>query len=261
MSDRKKYDLLLALKDIPGGSPQRPHSLPMPRQKNRGNKMKTSLKYPAIAEAANDTRTYDQIKALVTSHRLPPRTQLAARHLSNQLVGCPESDIQSALKRLAREGVVSYTSDKGYTITSLSSKDVCTQYEASHTIMEMSLHILQNKPALIGKIKFPELFMPKHHHRSGGDFSPESLTKTTSALFIHIASRTGNPELTLHALKANDRLTYIRQCECTLIDFPVEELECLYHLYHKKMIPELRFAMDQYHKDRFKIIPRLMEIL
>lgn len=209
-------------------------------------------------DEGEDTQGYRHVKALVETHDLPPNTQLVIKQLSVQLGGLDETEIRKALERLVEEGGLVEIPEKGFFTKNLSSSEICTLYEQNKIILEWSLDRLHQDLERQDIVQLPHFFSDLS---SRDVMSPKALTQITRDLFLHIVNRSGTPDLLRAAVNINERLNYIRLCECTLITFPEEELSYLCHLYHRKYIKQLRRAVTEYHLTRFKLIPRLMAIL
>lgn len=208
-----------------------------------------------------DTRVYERVKAMVKTYELPPNTCLPVKQLSVMLAPSGEISIRAALLRLVREGLVVEIPQKGFFTKRLSSSEICELYELNEVLVEESLKVPQKNFRLTGIVQFSRIFSITNSKLPSEKLSPEKLAQMTNDFFIHLVTQSGRSDLIQVALNVNDRLNYVRFCEHTLIDFPKEELGYLCHLYHRKYIKELCQAVKEYHMTRFKLIPRLMEIL
>lgn len=85
--------------------------------------------------------------------------------------------------------------------------------------------------------------------------------KLTWQLFDTIARATAHSSLH-HAVKqANDRLAPIRQVTQGLLKHGFEELSELIRLWQARDIPNLKFALRDYHEYRKQLVPRIVALL
>ncbi|PHZ83563.1 hypothetical protein [Paremcibacter congregatus] len=209
---------------------------------------------------------YEQVRELVQTHGLPPQTHLMVEHIAIILDPCPRQEIYQALWRLVQEGVVVERPESGFFTRHFSNVEVCTLYEENKVLLDRSLEILEAHDVANGVVQYPQLFVAREDKAekagaTGGPLSQKDLVRITGELFLHIVTQAGRSDFTEMVVMINQRLSYIRLCECTLIEAVDEEVAHLCHLYHRNEIGKLRDAVAQYHLTRFKTIPRLMAVL
>ena len=89
--------------------------------------------------------------------------------------------------------------------------------------------------------------------------SPDYVVRYTSELFSHLASHSGNSEVDLRVRNINDRLHYIRLCECEMMENSAEQIAPLYRMYDGVCYEDLRHALRSYHEDRLSLLQSVLK--
>lgn len=91
------------------------------------------------------------------------------------------------------------------------------------------------------------------------DADPRHLVRSLSDLFLQIGIHSCNSEIVRIIQNLNDKLNYIRRCECEMIDDSGEELLHFRQLYYKKQYRSLSAALDAYHDKRLLLLSDLVD--
>lgn len=83
----------------------------------------------AVDPPGMDESAYQQVQTLIASGELPPGTWLREKSLAER-VGVSRTPIREALKRLAAEGMVEISRNKGARVMSFTSEDLTGLYDA-----------------------------------------------------------------------------------------------------------------------------------
>jgi len=132
-------------------------------------------------------------------------------------------------------------------------------YELNQVLLNWSVERMKRGYAGGVEAGFPQISLIIDKLLTLDKPSAESLVKFTSDVFAYLASQSGNSEITLRVRNVNDRLHYIRLCECELLENPVEQLLPLFQSFHRSSFDELGLALTTYHEKRLALLPSVIK--
>ena len=116
-----------------------------------------------LAPPRSADRVYEQVKAMAVAYRLRPSERINEVELARQL-GVSRTPLREALNRLAAEGFLVATANRGYTMMPLDPQRVLTLYEYRAILEVGALRLacerasdaeLARHAAFIAKLKDP----------------------------------------------------------------------------------------------------------
>lgn len=207
------------------------------------------------------SNAYRHLKELVAMRVLPAQPQQMVRDLSSKLSPHrADDDVRDALVRLIKEGLIVELPEKGFFVKQTSLKNISDLYEVNMVFLECAIKTIRRSKSLSITLSAPGLYSAANDR--GEHVRPTSimLVQFTSIFFENI-SRSANDEIMHRVRQINDRLFYVRLCECALLNDVENELVALRDHYTGKNFEELEIALANYKARRMKILPKLMELL
>ncbi len=216
-------------------------------------------KYVLNGQEGSDAYRY--IKALAVRRALPTEPQQMVEDLSPKLPAHRvEDDVRDALARLVKEGLIVELPDQCFFVKRLSLRNVSDLYEVNTIFLECAIKTLRRSKGHSITLSSPGLYSAANDRDESVRPTSTRLVQFTSNLFENIG-RFANDEIMHGVRQINDRLFYVRLCECALLNDVENELVALRDHYTGKNSEELEIALANYKARRMKILPKLMELL
>lgn len=203
-------------------------------------------------------RVYQSIKERVISYDVPPGERLNIEQLAEQL-RVSTTPVRESLNRLVAEELILMIPRMGFFMKSLIEPELRDLYELNQVLLNWSVERMKRGYAGGVEAGFPQISLIIDKLLTLDKPSAESLVKFTSDVFAYLASQSGNSEITLRVRNVNDRLHYIRLCECELLENPVEQLLPLFQSFHRSSFDELGLALTTYHEKRLALLPSVIK--
>ena len=202
-------------------------------------------------------RVYNSIKESVITYQLPPGERLNIEVLAEQL-RVSTTPVRESLNRLVAEDLIVLVPRMGFFMKSLLESEIRDLYELNHVLLDWSIASIAKNHVEGTSLGFPEIAMLGDKLLQQDNPSHIYLVRSSSNLFSNLARQSGNSEIDLRVRNINDRLHYIRVCECEMQHNPKEQVLPLFQLYRKCMYSELRDALSAYHENRLKLLPSIL---
>jgi DNA-binding GntR family transcriptional regulator len=191
------------------------------RQTSRGAMTETSQTNSAAIlppEAETETkrsadgseRAYNAIRKLLVEFKLKPEERINEVHLAKTL-GVSRTPIREALNRLASEGFVSLTPNRGFFVRSLSTEGLLDLYEL-RSIIECAAFRLMCDRADDDQIDR----LRSYWNAIVDDYTghpPDVILAEDEGFHLLIAELSGNPELVNQLSAINARIRFIRRIQ------------------------------------------------
>lgn len=204
---------------------------------------------------------YRHLKALAVMRVLPAEPWQMVQYLSSKLSPHrAEHDVRDALVRLVKEGLIVELPDRGFVVKRLSLKNISDLYEVNTIFLECATENLRRAKCPSATNKTPGLYPAANDVGETVRSTSTILVQFTGTLFENIG-RSVNDEIMHRIQQINDRLFYVRLCECALLVDVEEELIALSDHYAGNNLDEFEIALSKYKTRRFEILPQLMELL
>ena len=160
--------------------------------------------------ADSSERAYDTIRKLLVEFKLKPGERINEVQLSRTL-GVSRTPIREALNRLASEGFVTLTRNRGFFIRSLSTEGMLDLYEL-RSIIECAAFRLMCERADDGEIdrlrRYWEAIVDVYPNQP-----PDVILAEDEGFHLLIAELSGNPEIVGQLKSINARIRFIRRIQ------------------------------------------------
>ena len=203
-------------------------------------------------------RVYQSIKERVIVYDVPPGERLNIEQLAEQL-RVSTTPVRESLNRLVAEELILMIPRMGFFMKSLMEPELRDLYELNQVLLEWSLIRMIKDSIQRGETCFPHVSSIINKLESVEKPDANSQVRFTSDLFAYLASQSGNSEVTLRVRNINDRLHYVRLCECDLLVDPIQRLLPLFQLFNQNRLDELGVALTAYHEDRLALLPNVIK--
>lgn len=202
-------------------------------------------------------RVYHSLKESVITFEFSPGERLNIELIAEQL-RVSTTPVRECLNRLVAEDLILMIPRLGFFMKSLLESEIRDLYEFNRVLLDWSIVNIAGNNARRIKIDFPEIssFIDKLMRPENP--SNHNLVSYSGKLFAHLAMESENGEINVRVRNINDRLHYIRICECELEDDPKEQLLPLFKLYLNSRYDELRRALSAYHETRLGLLPNII---
>ena len=161
-----------------------------------------------LAPPRSADRVYEQVKAMAVAYRLRPSERINEVELARQL-GVSRTPLREALNRLAAEGFLVATANRGYTMMPLDPQRVLTLYEY-RAILEVGALRLACERATDAELA--ELHNFAQHSRDEVDDDAHALRVLSLDEQFHegLARLSGNDEMVRALRSLNERIRFVR---------------------------------------------------
>lgn len=161
-----------------------------------------------LAPPRSADRVYEQVKAMAVAYRLRPSERINEVELARQL-GVSRTPLREALNRLAAEGFLVATVNRGYTMMPLDPQRVLTLYEY-RAILEVGALRLACERA--SDAELAELHNFAQHSRDEVDDDAHALRVLSLDEQFHegLARLSGNDEMVRALRSLNERIRFVR---------------------------------------------------
>ena len=160
--------------------------------------------------ADSSERAYNVIRKQLVEFKLRPDERINEVQLARGL-GFSRTPIREALNRLASEGFVSLTPNRGFFVRSLSTEGMIDLYEM-RSIIECAAFRLMCERATDEQIDrlraYWEAIVDEYQHHD-----PDVILAEDEGFHLLIAELSGNPELVHHLNAINARIRFIRRIQ------------------------------------------------
>ncbi len=160
--------------------------------------------------ADSSERAYNTIRKLLVEFKLKPEERINEVQLSRSL-GVSRTPIREALNRLASEGFVSLTPNRGFFVRSLSTEGLLDLYEL-RTIIECAAFRLMCQRAEDDQIERLRAYWTAIVE-GYQDHPPDVILAEDEGFHLLIAELSGNPELVHQLSSINARIRFIRRIQ------------------------------------------------
>lgn len=162
----------------------------------------------SAARASSHSQVYDRIKAMATTFRLRPGEKVNELELSRQL-GVSRTPVREALSRIAAEGFLVATPNRGYTVRGLDAKQLMALYEYRATV-ELGVVRLVCMRASDQELADLATMVEGSRDEDDTDAQALRLLSRDEAFHEHLAALAGNPEFLRSVRSINERLRFPR---------------------------------------------------
>ncbi|MCD0503412.1 GntR family transcriptional regulator [Bordetella petrii] len=158
--------------------------------------------------AATPSHVYDRIKAMATTFRLRPGDRVNELELARQL-GVSRTPVREALNRIAAEGFLVATPNRGYTVRALDARQLMALYEYRATV-ELGVVRLVCARASDEALASLARFVEGSRDEVATDAQALGLLWRDEAFHERLASLADNPEFLRSVRSINERIRFPR---------------------------------------------------
>jgi DNA-binding GntR family transcriptional regulator len=158
--------------------------------------------------ADSSERAYNIIRKQLVEFKLRPEARINEVQLARSL-GVSRTPIREALNRLASEGFVSLTPNRGFFVRSLSTEGMIDLYEIRSIIECAAFRLMCERASdeQIGRLRaYWDAIVEDYQ-----DHAPDVILAEDEGFHLLIAELSGNPELVSHLAAINARIRFIRR--------------------------------------------------
>lgn len=160
--------------------------------------------------ADSSERAYQAIRRLLVEFKLKPEERINEVQLSRSL-GLSRTPVREALNRLASEGFVTLTPNKGFFVRTLSIEGLIDLYELRSIIEQAAFRLMCDRADddQIARLRtYWEEIEPGYSTRD-----PDEVLVQDERFHMMIAEASGNPEIAITLLSINARIRFIRRIQ------------------------------------------------
>ena len=206
-----------------------------------------------------DDPVYAAIKERVVTFVFPQGERISVNSIAEEL-GVGSNPVRRVFHHLADEGLVIDAQKKGFYALILNEDDIRANYQMTRNILQLGLETLEAASVQ----RMPE-YAPiatlldelGRHSRSDFDF----LARFTGELFASIVAFTKRQQLVTAISRENDHLRYVRAFECQRFTSVHKDLRCFCELFLRAQREDLVRDIEDYHIERLKWLPELIDFL
>ncbi|WP_444944854.1 GntR family transcriptional regulator [Microbulbifer sp. ZKSA006] len=198
-------------------------------------------------------RVYNDIKECIITGQIPPGNRLNIDMLAEQF-RVSTTPVREILNRLSAEDIIVMVPRMGFFMKNLIEPDILDLYELNYILLEKSIEIILNR-----KVKNEESSLSFRSITNTGvqheNLCNNHLIRSFEKLMLDLARQSGNNQIELNINNINNRLHYIRVCECGTQDNYREDISLILSLYGDDKIEELRDYLRTFYKSRIDFLP------
>lgn len=163
---------------------------------------------PQPGGSKNSKNVYERIKAMATTFRLRPGEKVNEAELAKRL-GLSRTPVREALSRIAADGFLVATANRGYTVRALDAQRVFELYEFRTTV-EMGVLRLVCERASDQSLADLAKFTEQSRDEPATDGQAIRLLANDEQFHERLATLTGNEEFIRSVRSINDRIRFAR---------------------------------------------------
>ncbi|WGF88086.1 GntR family transcriptional regulator [Marinivivus vitaminiproducens] len=162
---------------------------------------------PTAAKASLADRVYDELRTMAITFDLRPGERIGEVELAERF-GVSRTPVRQALHRLAEEGLLTYTANRGFASRPLDPKEVFDLYETRLAIESAIIGLVVERAAEADLISL-QTFLDRS--RAVSEQSPtEDLVTLDERFHTQLASLSGNGEMAQILGNINARIRFVR---------------------------------------------------
>lgn len=200
---------------------------------------------------------YGRVKACLLAHEFPSGKRISIKWLADRL-SVSATPVREAFVRLAAERLIDEVPKAGYFAKELSESEIIGLYELQAMLLEWSLNA-RGKSARSRRRLKPAKFIS--NASSGAVVSPRAAIGVMNDLFVHIASESGNVDMSPIVKNLNDRTHYIRVKDYEEFGDPERRLPKLCEDCCQQNLDGLRKGLHLLFRERILRLSDLLRIL
>lgn len=204
-------------------------------------------------------RVYHSIKELVINYDIPPGERLNIELIAEQLK-VSTTPVRESLNRLVAEDLILMVPGIGFFMKSFVESEIRDLYELNHVLLNWAVGKITKNQQKAVVVDFPEIPVLQEKLTTCDAISHAYLVNSSGKFFAHLARKSGNNQIDMSIKSINERLYYLRICECQLVADPVQQVLPLFQLYCDCQYEKLSEALTQYHQERLQLLPDIIRL-
>lgn len=172
--------------------------------------VKRAAKAAPRRPADSADRAYKAIRQQLVEFKMRPAERINEVHLA-QMLELSRTPVREALNRLASEGFVVFTPNRGFCFRGLDIDDLLDLFEL-RSIIETGAFALSCERADEAGVARLQAFWADAHQRYGNRDADEIL-ELDEAFHVHLAELSNNPEIVRQLIAVNSRIRFVRRVQ------------------------------------------------
>lgn len=182
----------------------------MPRPA-KAKTVKPAPKLPAPRRAADSAeRAYRAIRQQLVEFKMRPQERINEVHLA-QMLDLSRTPVREALNRLASEGFVVFTPNRGFCFRSLDIEDVLDLFEVRSIIETGAFALACERADEAGIARLQAFWADARVRYEKRD--PDEILELDEAFHVHLCELANNPELVRQLMGVNARIRFVRRVQ------------------------------------------------
>ncbi|MGO4669983.1 GntR family transcriptional regulator [Bosea sp. 2RAB26] len=165
---------------------------------------------PPRRAADSAERAYRAIRQQLVEFKMRPEERINEVHLA-QMLELSRTPVREALNRLASEGFVVFTPNRGFYFRGLDIDDLVDLFEM-RSIIETGAFALACERVDQAGIERLQAFWEDARRRYANN-DPDEILELDEAFHVHVAELAGNPEVVRQLIGVNARIRFIRRVQ------------------------------------------------
>lgn len=194
-------------------------------------------------------KLYDDIKGEVVAHQFPAGKRINVEHLAERK-RVSTTPVREVLNGLVAEKLVVAEPKLGFFMRGISEVELRDIYFSNYKILGWCLSEVVARFSDESVLRYPVMKGGIPDLSGSESLESNRLAILTGKMFLHIAKQANNGEFVRHVGNFNDRLQYVRTCECDLLNQPQLSLAKIYDAYTDKNFNSLDTLLEDYYTSR-----------
>lgn len=200
---------------------------------------------------------YRRLKDMILRNHYRPGMHLKVADLADEL-GVSTTPVREALNRLVVERLIDGAPGLGFFARQPSELEIRNLYDMNQWYLGLALSEAEKATTPPDGSRFSALVSALNSLKPKEPQVAEVVPQVTGEFALLVSEQARNVEIFRSIGNINDRLHYVRVCECKLLDDPVGPLQTMFHLFHVRQLQELRQAIKTYHETRMALLPDII---
>lgn len=203
---------------------------------------------------------YKRLKDLILRNHYQPGMHLKVADLADEL-GVSTTPVREALNRLVVERLIDGAPGLGFFARQPSELEIRNLYDMNQWYLGLGLAEAEKSTAVSDSTRIGALASSLDGLTPGDPQSEEAVANATGEFALLVAEQARNSEIFRAVSNINDRLYYVRVCECRLLPDTVSALQTMFRQFQARQLDDLRQSLKAYHEARAAALPDLIREL
>lgn len=203
---------------------------------------------------------YRRLKDLILRNHYQPGMHLKVADLADEL-GVSTTPVREALNRLVVERLIDGAPGLGFFARQPSELEIRNLYDMNQWYLGLALSEAEKSTTPSDSSRIAALVSALNGGQAGDPQVQEVVPNATGEFTLLVAEQARNSEIFRSVGNINDRLYYVRVCECRLLPDTVSQLQTMFQQFQARQLDDLRQSIKTYHEARSALLPDLIREL